>query len=344
MQAPDQPNTTPTTTNAPLPQNEELLQFKPSSTVSDVRLNLPKKITAPPLVETGTQLSPTHTTLCRKLTEQVTILKDPLSIPEPIQTVPATAKTAPPSKPFRKDTPAQKTALSNYSANATKKKSRLPLVILKPKTEPTFTKPLANATIASLAQHRLPGISNSSHLADHFSVSILRNLYTSSGPTNTFKPFLSSYIIDAPEAVYEVALRFWVARLHTVLQMGGGEAWSVAANGHGMLSPDIGSWPAISSCQQVSGDVWKVITSDACVYLCIGPSGDVIHRDASVEGDLPIRPDWQAYLASPSPLSALVKTKEATDFPGGIFRGFRGRREERQIAERTILSSCVLQR
>lgn len=123
------------------------------------------------------------------------------------------------------------------------------------------------------------------------------------------------------------------------MQMGGGEAWSVEGFGQGLLGPNIASWPTVSTCSVFAGDIWKIGTDDNTSYLCIGSTGEVIHRLPT-----PLRSDWAAYTSSPTPLLDCIKSKDTHEYPNGIFRGFLGGREERSMAERAVLSSCVLQR
>ncbi|KAK4688685.1 hypothetical protein P7C73_g1441, partial [Tremellales sp. Uapishka_1] len=59
---------------------------------------------------------------------------------------------------------------------------------------------------------------------------------------------------------FQIALRFCLARLYTLMQMGSGEAWSVDGAGIGMLGPDLTMWPSVILCERVVDDVWVVET------------------------------------------------------------------------------------
>lgn len=210
-------------------------------------------------------------------------------------------------------------------------------------TQSTQEQPPRSASIG--IPNRVPGVSNADFLAGHFTSRILDNLRRHSVRVTKTKLaiMMASAVINQAEEMFSIALRFWVSRLHTALQMGSGESWSVAAGGHGLLSPNMAEWPVITACKRIAGDIYAIDTSDKVIYWCVAQTGDVIHRFESPDKELP-RSDWAAYAASPRPLLDCIKTKSSDEFPKGIHRTFAGNGETLDLAERAALSSCVLKR
>ncbi|WWC92808.1 uncharacterized protein L201_007767 [Kwoniella dendrophila CBS 6074] len=176
------------------------------------------------------------------------------------------------------------------------------------------------------------------------------------------------YETITPTDAFIVALRFWISRLHTLMQMGSGESWSVHGGGLGLLGPDLCSWPSVIKCHQISQDFWMVETkSNAAVgesgnkYITIGLNGDVVCSDLDMrQGDTiegcPLRTDWYSHIMANSKSepkhSALldrIRTKDITEHPHGISRAWQQKVQQQQsmsgllqIAERAVLASCVL--
>jgi hypothetical protein len=199
------------------------------------------------------------------------------------------------------------------------------------------TKPTVSVIPAATSNvpNRGSAESNVAYLDHHFTVDILRQLRPG---LPAAERIICKEVAEGPEAAFTVALRFYISRLYAALQISGGEPLRA---GGVPLSPDLTQWPSITACQLIAGDIWSVSTDDKSVYLCVGPTGEVVHQ---VKPDASPRSDWEAYLAQPAPLLTLIKTKDQHEFPRGIFRGFRGSDEERGIAERAALWSCVMQR
>lgn len=163
---------------------------------------------------------------------------------------------------------------------------------------------------------------------------------------------------DVSPEEFEVALHFWIARLHSYMQLGSGEAWSGQAKGMGVLSPDLSTWPPIMGCQQVAGGVYVITTSEESrqvKYLIIGGIGEVIGHSRDVGADeeglvkgCRIRGDWAAYIADAgrSDLLSLVKSKDTYGFPGGISKAWRVGQAAHlvKIAEKAVLAACALNR
>lgn len=104
---------------------------------------------------------------------------------------------------------------------------------------------------------------------------------------------------------FMVAVRFWIARLHSYMQLGSGEAWSSNAKEMSILGPDLATWPPVMAVAQVTDEIWAVMTEEEgkeVKYLVIGEVGEVV---ASSKGEgngvgLPhgcrVRGDWKKYL------------------------------------------------
>jgi hypothetical protein len=156
---------------------------------------------------------------------------------------------------------------------------------------------------------------------------------------------------------FQVAIRFWIARLHSYMQLGSGEAWSGRAGGMGMLGPDMATWPAVIGVERVTGEVWAVRTeeeSGEVRYLVMGEIGEVIASSKGItENEVlvcgcVVRSDWAKYLGSRDrkSLELMVKTKESYYFPNGVAKGWAAKQSEGmiKIANRAVLASCALNR
>ena len=156
---------------------------------------------------------------------------------------------------------------------------------------------------------------------------------------------------------FQVAIRFWIARLHSYMQLGSGEAWSGRAGGMGMLGPDMATWPAILGVEKVTEEVWAVETEEEIGevrYLVMGEIGEVIASSKGITGDevlvsgCVVRSDWARYLGSRDrkSLESMVKTKESYYFPNGVAKGWAAKQSEGmvKIANRAVLASCALNR
>jgi hypothetical protein len=156
---------------------------------------------------------------------------------------------------------------------------------------------------------------------------------------------------------YQVAIRFWIARLHSYMQLGSGEAWSGRAGGMGMLGPDMATWPAVIGVEKVTDEVWAVRTEEEIGevrYLVMGEIGEVVASSKGITGDevlvsgCVVRSDWAKYLGSRDrrSLESMVKTKESYYFPNGVAKGWAAKQSEGmvKIANRAVLASCALNR
>jgi hypothetical protein len=121
---------------------------------------------------------------------------------------------------------------------------------------------------------------------------------------------------------FQVAIRFWIARLHSYMQLGSGEAWSGRAGGMGMLGPDMATWPAVIGVEKVTEEIWAVRTEEEIGevrYLVMGEIGEVVASSKGITGDevlvsgCVVRSDWAKYLGSRDrrSLESMVKTKES---------------------------------
>jgi hypothetical protein len=156
---------------------------------------------------------------------------------------------------------------------------------------------------------------------------------------------------------FQVAIRFWIARLHSYMQLGSGEAWSGSAGGMGMLGPDMATWPPVIGVEKVTEEVWAIKTEEEdgeVKYLVMGEIGEVVASSKGITGDealvngCVVRSDWAKYLESEGrkTLVSMVKTKESYDFPNGVARAWAARQPEGmvKIAYRAVLASCALNR
>ncbi|BEI95085.1 hypothetical protein CcaverHIS631_0100340 [Cutaneotrichosporon cavernicola] len=147
-------------------------------------------------------------------------------------------------------------------------------------------------------------------------------------PTLAFSG-LHGELYDGDLDAFQVALRWWIARLHTTLQLGSAQEWSAAAGGRGLLGPDMTLWPAVAECKKVVEGIYLVVTASQKLqnkdkvssrsrdppstepqgvtcgrYLVLASTGDVIATDApssstteplTIEGCL-VRSDWHSYI------------------------------------------------
>jgi hypothetical protein len=156
---------------------------------------------------------------------------------------------------------------------------------------------------------------------------------------------------------FQVAIRFWIARMHSYMQLGSGEAWSGRAGGMGMLGPDLATWPPVLGVEKVTEEVWAVKTGEEIGevrYLIMGEIGEVVARSKGITGDevlvsgCVVRSDWAKYLGSRDrkSLESMVKTKESYYFPNGVAKGWAAKQSEGmvKIANRAVLASCALNR
>jgi len=159
------------------------------------------------------------------------------------------------------------------------------------------------------------------------------------------------------QAGFEVAIRFWIARLHSSMQLGSGEAWSGRAKEMGMLGPDMATWPPVIAVERVTEEVWAIVTeegSGTVRYLVMGEIGEVVATSKGITGNevlvsgCVVRSDWARYLGSRShrSLESMVKTKESYYFPNGVAKAWAGKQSETmiKIANRAVLASCALNR
>ena len=159
------------------------------------------------------------------------------------------------------------------------------------------------------------------------------------------------------QAGFEVAIRFWIARLHSSMQLGSGEAWSGRAGEMGMLGPDMATWPPVIAVERVTEEVWAIVTeegSGTVRYLVMGEIGEVVATSKGITGNevlvsgCVVRSDWARYLGSRSQRSieSMVKTKESYYFPNGVAKAWAGKQSETmiKIANRAVLASCALNR
>ncbi|WWC73688.1 uncharacterized protein I206_107660 [Kwoniella pini CBS 10737] len=205
----------------------------------------------------------------------------------------------------------------------------------------------------------------------HSSPTLALNSDLSTLPVNF--PGLGTALYDpaTPKDAFIVALRFYIARLHTSMYQGSGESWSMYGRGVGLLGPDLSKWPIIIDCKHFSRDFWMVETDNLSTlttsnlgitkYIAIGLNGDVIASslDGSEKNDIqgcPIRKDWYDYIIT-NPVNAEanealldhVRTKNLADYPHGIARAWQERVGIQsnglklvEIAERAVLASCAI--
>ncbi|BEI79507.1 hypothetical protein CcaverHIS002_0100360 [Cutaneotrichosporon cavernicola] len=173
-------------------------------------------------------------------------------------------------------------------------------------------------------------------------------------PTLAFSG-LHGELYDGDLDAFQVALRWWIARLHTTLQLGSAQEWSAAAGGRGLLGPDMTLWPAVAECKKVVEGIYLVVTASQKLqnkdkvssrsrdppstepqgvtcgrYLVLASTGDVIATDApssstteplTIEGCL-VRSDWHSYIlnlvSSPTetPRSAVLSSCVPNSYSG----------------------------
>lgn len=263
-----------------------------------------------------------------------------VALKSPLASTPGKVLTVAKVKPSIKPDSAGKLRSTHSSTTRHTFQPPRPLPVKPPSTSPpTLTRP----TDLSLALGPI-GLRRSDRIAylqSHWLSRLFKNINDHRSQPRPSKPLpfagLDDNLLSASPDQFETAIRFWIARLHTNLQLGNGEAWSVRGGGLGMVGPDFTTWPPVTACSQYAGDIYRITAGKT--YLCISSTGEVIGFDT-------LRSDWQQYTLSPLPLSALVKTKDKTDFPGGISKTWaeRATPDELAVATRAVLSSCMLNR
>ncbi|CAK9783965.1 unnamed protein product [Cutaneotrichosporon oleaginosum] len=167
----------------------------------------------------------------------------------------------------------------------------------------TATRPRLSSSISaeasSIARQVNPSVSLShgasstdreSYIQRHFLDCLFHNLNQSRGkPTTSFlvkkatRPMAFTRLsrelyINADHEAFEVAVRWWVARLHTSLQLGSGQEWSVLAGGTGLLGPDMTLWPAVKECKKIVDGIYLVVTGNRATEGTAGNLGTVVTR------------------------------------------------------------------
>lgn len=217
-------------------------------------------------------------------------------------------KSATPKKPLIPHQTARKRA-EPYANNAPKIINKRVKVQLKPSSNPLQTvKP-----VERLQAQEAVLVSNTEYIRSHFVERLYR--WADSGrrePQNRQPAFTGlDALLQEPALTFLSASRFFIARLHTLLQLGTFDLVTSVVN-----------------CTLVAGDIWHIKLSDDSTFHFIGATGEVV-------GSPDLRSDWQAYLASPSPLIKHVQTKGGVLFRVGV---------DVALAERIILTSCALNR
>ncbi|WVW86921.1 hypothetical protein I302_108976 [Kwoniella bestiolae CBS 10118] len=180
------------------------------------------------------------------------------------------------------------------------------------------------------------------------------------------------YSRQVSKEAFVVSVRFWLSRLHTLMQLGSGESWSIYGNGMGFLGPDLAKWPPVIGCSQISPSFWlieigqseKIATSESSApskFITLGVNGDVLSSDLDrFDGetlhDCHVRKDWYTYILSEQNsdrttlgLLSHVKTKNPSSYPTGLSRAWKEKIEAQggadeliRIGERAVLASCAL--
>lgn len=107
-----------------------------------------------------------------------------------------------------------------------------------------------------------------SHFLEHAFASLdryrrsRRMLQSGSGDTQLSFTGVHSDVYDCSNDAFLVALRWWVARLHTMLHLGSGQAWSAFGGGTGLLGPDLSTWPVVVGCKELHSGLYLVTTRD----------------------------------------------------------------------------------
>lgn len=137
-------------------------------------------------------------------------------------------------------------------------------------------------------------------------------------------PGIHPNVFSVSNIALTVAMRFWVARAHTMFQLGAAQEWSVNANGIGLLGPDMAQWPPVMSCKKIVEELYLVTTREQpegssinahsrephvyVRYIVLTETGDVIASSrqspsdpqkavsAQLVEECVVRPDWYSYL------------------------------------------------
>ncbi|EIW71512.1 hypothetical protein TREMEDRAFT_60437 [Tremella mesenterica DSM 1558] len=336
---------------------------KSSSHAAKTTSTVPSEPIQPPIASTDTRASLNKTT-----------------------SAPVMKKSRPADKTTRKKMPLSKPHFTPISKNVSKIPSRVPFPNFTP-LKKIVKSPELPTTNLSTPRNSMspPALSTEAERRDYMKGHFLNSLFHQlracrTTPLSTLTDSLEFtgfsrdlYRQTCPEG-FLVAIRFYISRLHTALQLGSGQDWSVMGNGHGLFSPDLTTWPTITACESLSADLWWVQVSHSgpavqrmTRFIVIAITGEPIgqltkdHKSFNDTwlSEIDLRADWRTFLDlslnskaieknKHSMIMELVKTKDRTAYPGGISSAWRNRlpmacvTESIRVAERAVLSSCAL--
>ena len=258
---------------------------------------------------------------------------------------------------------------------------------------PLIQKPASSAASQRSASIKLDTLTNRmAYMNTHFLNDIFGQLiasHSSSQPSDD-RPELSSLAFNGfdPDLYsktshegFLVAIRFWIARLHTNMQLGSGEGRTSEGRNLVVLGSDLTSWPKVTNVDQISPDLWRVVTCtrvsvpegnlDAGVHsiygsLILGETGELITTSPQL-ADLPLTPeglkkanvrqDWQAFIERQSSnmseprLGDRIRTKNPSDFPAGVSKRWAKTAleladgvEMLAVARRAVYTACASNR
>lgn len=281
------------------------LDQPPSSRSKDTSTTLPKVLTSTPASRSPVVLQPSTTTPAKSITQpRASTASTAVSL---------TSSTKIPSK--------RASAITLKPAPI--KRARVQLLSV-PKAPPP--KPPASLAAPTSIDD---ATSNDTYIRSHFLFSAYAYMDAARDkPTKRAFPCLDR-IGNHPGPAFRVAVRFVVARLHTLLQLG-------------TVDFDSNWGYNVLGCEVVRGDVWRVkiqFDGDGASeggkgkeeeYYVVGTTGEPIP---------PTRADWAARLAAPNARKWIDYVKTKDDVPY-----VKGKGTDEGLAERVVLANCALNR
>ena len=264
-----------------------------------------------------------------------------------------------------------------------------PLIII----TPLIQKPVSSAASQRNAPIKLDTLADRmAYMKTHFLNDIFGQLIASrsSSQPSDDRPELSSLAFNGfdPDLYsktshegFLVAIRFWIARLHTNMQLGSGEGRTSEGRNLVVLGSDLTSWPKVKNVDQISPDLWRVVTctrvslpdggldtgaNSISGYLILGETGELIATSPLLV-DLPLTPerlkkanvrqDWQAFIErqpsdkSEPRLGDRIRTKNPSDLPAGVSKRWAKTAleladgvEMLAVAQRAVYTACASNR
>lgn len=128
-------------------------------------------------------------------------------------------------------------------------------------------------------------------------------------------PGLHPDVFKLSNAAFEVAKRFWLARAHTMLQLGAGQDWSANAGGMGLLGPDMSQWPPVMNSVKILDDIYLVATQELDRRKDLHDSQTTPRRNAETKGQEERSATLVNYLVTAQTGDVIARSPRSPDSP-----------------------------